>query len=392
MKVLSIGRDKEGKIFDKNSAVSGRNISYGQSMQSLDIVVFTLKSQGFKKIKISENVTVYPTNSASRWFFVWNAISLGKKIIRENKFVRGDCVITCQDPFECGFIGWRIAKYFRLPLHLQIHTDFLSPHFKTSFFQGFRVFVAKFLIPRADFVRVVSLRIAKSLEKAHIKLKHSARVLPIRVDVESIISEGAKNENSDLKKLFPQFKFIILMASRLTKEKRVSDAISAFAGIVPDHPYVGLVIVGDGPLRDHLQNEAKNLSISEKVVFLGFRSDIFSLIKSANLFLSTSEYEGYGMSMLEAGLTHLSVLSTNVGVAGEILVHLKNSYICPVGDIFCISEGIKTLISDNSLRYQLSQTLFENINSHIPTKEEYIKSYVALLEEAAHNNLESILK
>jgi glycosyltransferase involved in cell wall biosynthesis len=387
MKVLSIGRDKDGKIFDKNNAVGNRNVSYGRLMQSLDIIVFTLKSQAFNKTSLSENVTIYPTNSSSRWFFVLDAISLGKKIIKENKFVRGDSVVTCQDPFECGFVGWRIASSFRLPFHLQIHTDFLSPYFKTSFFQRFRVFVAKFLIPRADFVRVVSLRIALSLKKSGLKLKHPARVLPIRIDVEKITAENSENENSGLKKLFPQFKFIILMASRLTAEKRIEDALSAFAGVVSDHPYVGLVIAGDGPLRQTLQNKAKNLGISDKVIFLGFRVDIFSLMKSANMFLSTSEYEGYGMSLVEAGLAHLPVLSTNAGIAGEILVHLKNSYICPVGDVNCIKEGIKTLISDNSLRLVLSQNLSADINSHIPNKEEYVKSHVTLLEEVAHNNI-----
>jgi glycosyltransferase involved in cell wall biosynthesis len=384
MKVLSIGTDR--KLFEENSAVRARNIEYGKNMEELHIIVFVLKEKNFKMTTLSANVFVYPTNSSSRWFFVLDAILLGKKIIKEHKFVRGDSVITCQDPFECGFAGFRIAKYFRLPLHLQIHTDFLSPYFKTSFLQRLRVLSAKFLIPQADFVRVVSLRISESLKKAGIKLKHPVRILPIRIDVESIVSEP-KNENSDLKKMFPQFKFTILMASRLTGEKHIDRAISAFADVAKYHPYAGLIIAGNGPLRQRLQNKAKNMGILEKVVFLGFRNDIFLLMKSAGMFLCVSEYEGYGMSLVEAGLARLPVLSTNVGISGEILVHLKNSYICPVGDARCLSEGIKTLISDNSLRVVLSQNLFDDINSRIPSKEKYIDSYVALLEEASHDNL-----
>ena len=85
MKVLSIGTDR--KIFEKNSAVAARSVSYGTLIESLHIVVFTLKSQKFEKFSLSANVTVYPTNSFSRWFFVSDAISLGKKIIKENKFI-----------------------------------------------------------------------------------------------------------------------------------------------------------------------------------------------------------------------------------------------------------------------------------------------------------------
>ncbi len=384
MKVLSIGTDR--KLFEKNSAVAMRTLDYGKLMDSLHIIVFSTKKQNLMKTAISENVIVYSTNSSSRWFFIFDAISLGKKIIKENKFVRGDSVITCQDPFECGFVGWRLARYFRLSLHLQIHTDFLSPYFKNSFLQSLRVFTARFLIPRADFVRVVSLRIAESLKEAGIKLKHPARILPIRIDVESIISQNPKNENSDLKKMFPQFKFIILSAGRLTEEKCFSDALSAFFDVVKSYPHAGLVIAGDGPFRQKLLKKIEKLGLSDKVVLLGFREDIFSLMKSANMFLSVSEYEGYGMSLIEAGLAHLPVLSTDVGVSGEILVHLKNSYICPVGDIACISEGIKTLIGNNSLRYMMAQVLLEDIESRIGTREEYVESYTALLKEATHDN------
>jgi glycosyltransferase involved in cell wall biosynthesis len=93
------------------------------------------------------------------------------------------------------------------------------------------------------------------------------------------------------------------------------------------------------------------------------------------------------MSLIETGLCRLPVLSTNVGLSGEILSHLKNSYICPVRDTACVSDGIKILIGDNTLRYQMAQNLFEDIKSRIGTKEEYVKSYVANLEEAAHGNL-----
>jgi glycosyltransferase involved in cell wall biosynthesis len=390
MKVLTIARDKNGKIFDKNSAVSERNVSYGELMQSLDIVVFTLKSQSFEKTKLSENVTVYPTNSASRWFFVWDAILLGKKIIRQDGFVRGDSVVTCQDPFECGFVGWCITRHFRLPLHLQIHTDFLSRYFQTTFFQRLRVWMARFLLPRADFIRVVSLRVAESLKNSGIKLKNPPRVLPIRIDFEKIISEKsdddiAIDDKSNLKKLFPRFKFYILMASRLTEEKCVNDALSAFAKLVKKHSYAGLFIAGSGPMLASLEEKSRVLNISDNVVFLGERSDIVALMKSANIFLSTSLFEGYGMSVVEAGLSRLPVLSTGVGIAGEILVHMKNSYICPVHDISCIAQGIETIITDNSLRTVLAQNLFDDIYSRMSSREEYTKSYVALLKESSQN-------
>ncbi len=364
-------------MFEEGSNVALRTASYGGEMEELHVIVFSLSEQKFKEKKLSENVFVYPTNSFSRWLFVLDAIRLGKKIIREKKFVRGDSVVTCQDPFECGFVGWRIAKHFRLPLHLQIHTDFLSSYFKNSFFQRFRVFVAKFLLPKAMGVRVVSKRIADSINEAGIRLKREPRILPIRIDVESI----EKENGADLAKMFPQFKFIVFMASRLTKEKRVSDAVEAFAEVSKKYPYAGLVIAGDGPLRKNLEQKSLTLGVDKNVVFLGWRDDITALMKSAGMFLSVSEFEGYGMSVVEAGLSKCPVLSTNVGLSGSVLVHKKNSYICSVGDIICIRDGISAFIGDNVFRYNMAQNLYSDVSSGIPSKENYVHSYVEILKE-----------
>lgn len=382
MKILSIGSDR--KLFEKDSSVALRSVQYGSLVESMYIVVFSLKSHNLSEFSLGNNIIVYPTNSSSRFWYIFDAIKIGKKIIVDKKFIRGADIITCQDPFESGFVGWRIAHKFNLPFYLQIHTDFLSVYFKTSFLQTLRVSIAKFLLPKANGIRVVSKRILDSINKANIKLKHEAKILPIRVNAEEIVADQTEiPSSSDLKKLFPNFKFIILMASRLAKEKRISDAISVFARILNNHPHIGLCIVGEGPLKGELENQCKKLKISNSVAFLGWRSDVPLLMKTANMFMSVSEYEGYGMSVIEAGLSGCPVLTTNVGIASDFLEHNKNSYICPVGDTLCIYEGVSKLIQDNAFRYQISTKLMDDLKAHILTKEEYSKRYIKLLEEAS---------
>ena len=63
-------------------------------------------------------------------------------------------VVTTQDPFECGLAGFLIARIFRARLHIQIHTDVMSPYFANeSTLNRVRVLIAKFLIPRASGIR-----------------------------------------------------------------------------------------------------------------------------------------------------------------------------------------------------------------------------------------------
>ncbi|MBU2109665.1 hypothetical protein KKB71_01775, partial [Patescibacteria group bacterium] len=135
MKILSIGTDKN--LFYENSEVRQRMIEYGNLVEELHIIMFatqkseirSTKSETNSKIKISNNTFVYPTNSGSRWFYVWDAIKIGEEIIGNWKLEIENSLVTAQDPFECGLAGYRIAKKLKLPLQLQIHTDFLSPYF-----------------------------------------------------------------------------------------------------------------------------------------------------------------------------------------------------------------------------------------------------------------------
>ncbi|MBU1091654.1 hypothetical protein KKA27_02235, partial [Patescibacteria group bacterium] len=96
-------------IFDEKSEVRQRIIEYGRLAEKLDIVVFNIKNLELpythdrEYMVISENVRIYPTNSRSRWFYLFDAIKIGKKIEKPD-------LVTSQDPFECGLAGWRLAK------------------------------------------------------------------------------------------------------------------------------------------------------------------------------------------------------------------------------------------------------------------------------------------
>lgn len=373
MHVLTIGSDR--KLFDVHSAVSARMIAYGKKIGALHVIVFTNTSQGYTKIKLSDEVTVYPTNSLSRWLYVYDAIRLGKRIVAGEKFVRGDSVITCQDPFECGLVGWRIASKFRLPLHLQIHTDFLSPYFRTSFLQSIRIMLGKFLLPKAAGVRVVSQRIVSSLHYAGIRLMHPPHVLPIRIDVVKP-SSGAV-----VPKAFSSFTFTIAMASRLEKEKRIEDALEVCKKVCEVYPHSGLIIAGDGSQKSHLQAYASRIGIADNVRFVGWVDDVSMFIASADLFLSVSEYEGYGMSMIEAGLLGVPVVTTDVGIAHEVIINNKNGYVCPVGDKACITRSIMELIAHNEKRHEFGAALRDDIERSIPPFDEYVDMYVKDLRD-----------
>jgi glycosyltransferase involved in cell wall biosynthesis len=371
MKALIIGTDR--KLFEDGSAVLARSIEYARKMEELHVIVFSLKKQELEP-KFVGNLHIYPTNSNTRLGYIFDAVKIGKKIIGDI----GKVVISTQDPFETGLTGYFLRKKFDFPLQLQIHTDFLSSHFKNSFLNKIRIRIAKFLIPRTQGLRVVSESIKSSIKKYFPNLKIIPEILPIFVDIEKIIkTEPAKNIKID----FPQFKFVILMASRLTKEKRIDIALRAFKKVISRFSYAGLIIAGDGSEKTNLEGLTKKLGLSGNVVFVGRQDDLISCYKTADIFLLTSEYEGYGMSLIEAGASGCPIVTTRVGIVDSALfVDGKNSSVCPVNDIGCLSKSILELIMNDTKRELFKQEMQNCIKSMITSKEEYTSKYVTLLE------------
>jgi glycosyltransferase involved in cell wall biosynthesis len=204
-----------------------------------------------------------------------------------------------------------------MPLELQVHTDLFSPDFKAlSFGHWWRVQVARFLLPRAASVRVVSDRIKRSIARTRLLLRRPAIVLPIFVDTKSL-QEGEPLYN--LHDRFPQFSKIILMVGRLTKEKDYPLAFEVLGLALKSESKLGLVIAGAGPERDRLLVLAKSLGLDQHIIFLGWQTDLLSLYKTADVFLHTSRYEGYGLVLLEAAAAGLPVVSRPVGIMSEEL-------------------------------------------------------------------------
>lgn len=281
-----ISNDK--KILDPQSAVAQRQIEYAKKFEEVHILL-----RGKKQEKhLSANVWVY----SRPWRY-----NLARFLIEKRNISH----ITCQDPFENGLIGVLLKKRHPIHLELQIHTDIGSLAFQTENIKNrIRAYLAKYTLGYADHVRVVSARIKEYIKRYIDESKIEIR--PIPVDVEKIKNAPI---TIDLKKEFPDKK-IVLCVSRLEKEKRVDMVIQAIKEIKNAH----LVIVGDGSQRNNLEKMAHGLSVS----FFGWRQDTASFYKTADVFVNTSLYEGYGMTLVEAAAVGLKTLSTDVGVAQEV--------------------------------------------------------------------------
>ncbi|MDE2001819.1 MAG: glycosyltransferase family 4 protein [Patescibacteria group bacterium] len=379
MNVLVIGSDRN--LFVKGSDAQKRIMEYGKLFDQLHVIVFADKKLGLTELKLDENVWVYPTGHSYRFLYLGSVFRIARSAASRCRL----SVITTQDPFEAGFAGWLLKLRLRIPLQIQVHTDFLSPYFaKESLLNRLRVMLAKFLLRRADGIRVVSERIRKSILTLDLRPSAKISVLPIFVDVKKIQSAKIK---TDLHQKYPGHDFIILMASRLTREKNIGMAIEAFARVrseVSDRNPL-LLIVGDGPELGKLKAESKRLNVDAGVSFEPWTNDMISYYKTADLFLLTSNYEGYGRTVVEAMAAGLPVAMTDVGLAGELLIDDLDGVVVPVGKGVILAESIVPLLHQPE-RTEAFKTEALRALKDYGNKAEYLASYKNILEQCVSSS------
>jgi glycosyltransferase involved in cell wall biosynthesis/3-hydroxyisobutyrate dehydrogenase-like beta-hydroxyacid dehydrogenase len=298
MRVLTLSTDSQ--VFNEGSAVARRFKMQAKVVDRLDVIV----PHG------PGALVALAGNAAARGFGLGKFSGFLRTIAAGWRIDRPD-VVSVQDPFLIGLLGWLIARMRGSRFHVQVHTDLFDPQF-ISFSGKNRAlsYVARFILRRADAIRVVSVRVRDSL------IAHGVRspitVLPVFVDKEKITRAIPLNRRD----LYPQFEKIILVVSRLEAEKDVVAAVRAMPEILKSIPKAGLLIVGSGSERKSLVTLVRQHGLDQQVIFEGAK-DSSSYYKIADLVLVTSRYEGYGMVIVEALLAEVPVVSYDVGVARE---------------------------------------------------------------------------
>lgn len=297
----------------------------------------------------------------------------GSRILRTHG--SSDFLITAQDPAERWLVGWFLSKRFHVPLEVQVHTDLRSSYLlKESTKNRIRLFIARFLLPRADCIRVVSMRIQRSLADWFPQIASRITVLPIYVDVEKFLATHHVEE---------QRVFQFLVVSRLAREKNIALAIDAFSEVYAEFPRANLVIVGDGPERERLlARVSKQHNVKDSIIFAGWKEDIAHYFQYASCYLLTSDYEGYGRTVIEALSFGVPVIMTDVGIAGDVVQNEKSGLVIPVGDKKELVKAMRRILNDSHLRRIVSENGRAAVVA-FPSKKTYLEDYKHMWQKCA---------
>ena len=140
---------------------------------------------------------------------------------------------------------------------------------------------------------------------------------------------------------------IITHISNFRKVKRTPDVVEIFYQLLP-HKKAKLIMVGDGPDREHTQALVHRLGLQNSVIFLGNSLEIDEVLCSSDLFLLPSESESFGLAALEAMAQGVPVISSNAGGIPEVNKQGYSGFLSPIGDIEAMVQNALVLLKDEA--------------------------------------------
>jgi glycosyltransferase involved in cell wall biosynthesis len=159
-------------------------------------------------------------------------------------------------------------------------------------------------------------------------------------------------------------KVVMIFAGRLSPQKSLPTLLQALEKSLPACPNLHLLLVGDGPDRAALEEQARHLGIDRQVTFLGSQPDVRPYLNAADIFVLPSRSEGISNSLLEAMSAGLACAATLVGGNVEILDGGRCGVLLPVGDVSAWSGALVELGNDPQKRESLGLAAQRHVLGH----------------------------
>ncbi len=352
MNVLLIGLDNSIIATDDvDSDTQQRHVQYAEKLASLRpdshiyMIVQSLSNEELVTKAVSEHLTVIPSNSITRELFFVDILRIGRRLFR----TEGIDLVTTQTPFDDGLAGYLLARYYGCAFLAQLRPSNLDDRewLEEERLNYIRRPVGKFVCKRSDGVRVTNnlgeqwCRDSLRIPEEDIYLDHIAMSM---LDTDRYESPGIETDRNSL-----------LFVGRLAPEKNLPNLLRAFKRIVNVRPECELVIVGDGPERETVEDLIHSLGLSESVIMEGAvpYEDLPAYYDRAGALVLCSNRETFGRVVLEAFAHGTPVVATATRGPSELIEDGETGTLVPTQDPDQLTEGILDVISIPEVNEQM---------------------------------------
>lgn len=226
----------------------------------------------------------------------------------------------------------------------------------------------------------ISNEMANVMKVANSKITDKMRVVHNGLDLRKIDAIVPDN-NDKLPETVIHSNYRVGIIGRLVPQKGISTFLEAAAILSKLRKDIVFLIIGDGPLREELQAKAKRLGIESRVYFLGYRVDAKQILKLFDVFLFTSEWEPFGLVIIEAMAAGVPVVALNLkGAVHEIVADNINGFVVDKRDPGLLAKRVLELLDNSKLRAYFVQNARKKVESHF-TIEHNAKAILNIYQE-----------
>lgn len=321
-----------------------------------DIFLFALRK---RKINININhLNVKIFNSDVKYSF--GPLKELKELVEKEKIEVLHCHLFRSQIF--GYILKR--KYFpQIKLIFHEHGEIFQKHILYNIFMRFsRKYINRY-------IAVSNATKQKLIEKMGVD-PNKIIILYNFVDLEKFNPQNIKlNLQREREKLgIEEEEFVIGFVGRLAKIKGCEYLIKSLSYLY--FPYK-VLIAGDGPEREYLEDLASKLKVKDKIIFLGYQDEIINFYFLLNVLIMPSLSEASPMAFYESQAIGLPIIGSDVPAINEFIIPHKNGLLFEVKNEIDLSKKITYLIENQSFLTKLSKNSLKNIKRY--SLKEYLK-------------------
>lgn len=271
---------------------------------------------------------------------------VGKKLLMSDRFD----VINTHFVLPTGPVGDALARFAKIPNVLSVHggdlydpSKFASPHRHPLL----RIWIRR-LLRRADGVVGQSWNTLGNMRRYYTPELEGIRI-PLGIPRPKMESASRREYG------FGNEEALLVTVGRLVGRKAVDQLLSMMEAL-RNEP-VRLLIIGTGPLEAQLKDQVSRKGLSEKVAFLGQvgEQEKFRILQMCDLYVSTSQHEGFGLVFVEAMASGLPVVCYDHGGQTDFLKDEVNGFLVPLNDRDRFLDRCRLLIRDSGRRQEMAR-------------------------------------
>jgi len=276
------------------------------------------------------------------------------------KKIKPDIVHTHSS--KAGFIGRIAAQRAGVPIIIHTYHGFSFHDFQNPIKKKIYILAEKFASKQSTHLFAVSNANIKKGIKYKIFNKVSCNLTRDAIHIDKFKKETSKPEEVRKEFNLPINIKIVGMIGCFKPQKSPNDFINIAKQISNFRDDVKFILVGDGVLRNKLENLINNLNLEKIVILTGWRDDVPRLLKAFDVFVLTSLHEGLPMVIPQAMASGIPVVASKVDGANDIIRQGINGFLVKPKDIEDFCKKINSLLDNKEFADTISQNALSNVD------------------------------